>query len=93
MYEVDSFSLLPNGPQTGSKVTKGVSRDQYGGFCPEFPVAPEEPLITKKEDRGALRRVAPKVDSSTAYQHEDFYRNDAVCPILNMKLLQFYYSN
>jgi hypothetical protein len=31
-------------------------------------------------------------DSSTAYQHTDSHRHDPICPVLNMKLLQFYDS-
>jgi hypothetical protein len=31
-------------------------------------------------------------DSSTAYQHADSSRHDPFCRVLNMELLQFYYS-
>ena len=39
-----------------------------------------------------LRKFSTLSDSSTAYQHIDSRRHDPICSVLNMELLQFYYS-
>jgi hypothetical protein len=39
-----------------------------------------------------LGKFSTLLDSSTAYQHVDSYRHDPFCRVLNMELLQFYYS-
>jgi hypothetical protein len=40
-----------------------------------------------------LRKFSTLSDSSTAYQHIDSRRHDPICSVLNMELLQFYYSD
>jgi hypothetical protein len=39
-----------------------------------------------------LGKFSTLLDSSTAYKDSDSHRHDPFCRVLNMELLQFYYS-
>ena len=40
----------------------------------------------------ALGKFSTLSDSPTAYQHVESHVHDPFCPVLNVELLQFYYS-
>jgi len=61
------------------------------GFEPpvRFPVQRFSSSTVGSEPLGKFSTL---LDSSTAYKHADSHRHDPFCRVLNMQLLQFYYS-
>ena len=68
---------------------KGMAEGE--GFEPpvRFPV---QWFSSSTADSAPFRKSPTLVDSSTAYKHVDSHRHDPFWPVLNMELLQFYYS-
>ena len=50
------------------------------------------PLQSSEIISEPLGKFSTLPDSSTAYQHAVSHRHDPICRVLNMELLQFYYS-
>jgi hypothetical protein len=49
-------------------------------------------ILSSTQGSEPFRKFSTLLDSSTAYKHADSHRHDPFCLVLNMELLQFYYS-